>query len=148
MAKIKNPFKKASITDTVINVGIGGAGNVAFDYIWDMLGESVSTVTETTKNVIKLVGGAVVGSMVSNKYLRAMADGFGVVGASELVSDLIASSQDEKKPKTGGDSDVTGLPYGTIGYTPLRGRYRAGSAKYARASRSGRMSGLTDFMSE
>ena len=29
----KNPFKKSSIIDTVVNVGVGGAANVAIDYV-------------------------------------------------------------------------------------------------------------------
>ena len=101
--KIKNPFKKQGIAATAVNTLIGGAGNVAFDYAWDALGDTTSSVSENWKNGIKIVGGAVLGSMVTNKYLRAMADGFAVVGASNLVSDLISKEA------------PAGLPHGTVG---------------------------------
>lgn len=124
-------FKKASITDTLINVGIGGAANVAVDYVFNMVagtskvsgeGDSATPATaeepmfsDTTKNIIKVVGGAVVGSMISNKLARAAADGVATVGVSNLLSGLM----EEDKP-------TTGLPYGTIGRVPrLRPRYGA-----------------------
>lgn len=127
MAKL---FKKASITDTLINVGVGGAANVAVDYVFNMVagtskvsgeGDSTSTTAEepmfsdTTKNIIKVVGGAVVGSMISNKLARAAADGVATVGVSNLISGLM----EDEKP-------ASGLPYGTIGRVPrLRPRYGA-----------------------
>lgn len=127
---MKNPFKKQSLTDTLINVGIGGGANVAIDYVWDMagldatletaLGADSSVSAETIKNVIKLAGGAIVGGMISNKYGRAAADGVAVVGASNLISGLMSGDKqtdlnnDGGKAKSGIDP-VTGLPYGTIG---------------------------------
>lgn len=139
----KNPFKKKSLTDTLVNVGIGGAANVAIDYVWDAAGldsslsfESVKA--DTVKNAIKIIGGAVAGSMITNKYGRAAADGVATVGVSNLVSDLISGSEGKE------ESGTTGLPSGTIGN--IHGRYRAGSAAYARASRGrGHMAGLDDF---
>lgn len=138
----KNPFKKQSLMDTLTNVGIGGASNVAFDYIWDAAGldatltfESVSA--DTIKNGIKILGGALAGGMISNKYGRAAADGIATVGVSNLVSGLITGS-DTDKPKTGGET--TGLPSGTVGRI---GR-RYGSAAYARGRRSGKIAG--DFI--
>lgn len=142
----KNPFKKKSLMDTLTNVGIGGASNVAFDYIWDTAGldttlsftgsdgkEVVSA--DTIKNAIKIVGGAVVGGMITNKYGRAAADGIATVGVSNLVDGLINSSKDDETPKP-----ETGLPNGTVGRI---GR-RYGSAAYAQRSRRGKIAG--DFI--
>ena len=131
MSKVKNPFKKKSLTDTLVNTAIGGAGNVVFDTIWGYLPDSLTKDTsDIIKNVIKLVGGAVAGGMVSNRYLRAMTDGFAVVGASDLVSGLI-----NQQP-------TAGLPDGTIGRMP-----RYGSPKY-RSGKKSRIAGLQDFMGE
>ena len=99
-----------------------------------------SAVSATVKSAVKLVGGAVLGSMTSNKYLRAMADGFGVVGASELVDNLISGTLNE------GSGDETskgseGLPTDTIGR--IR-RPQYGSKAYARRKRG--TSGLDGFM--
>ena len=116
---MKNPFKKKSIVDTVINVGIGGAANVAMDFAFQQIpmptiaGMSKATV----ENVVKIAAGAIGGSMVSNKYARAGFDGVATVGASNLISGLIA-----------GTSGASGLPYGTIGRAPRAFR-RAGSRR-------------------
>lgn len=141
----KNPFKKKSLTDTLVNVGIGGAANVAIDAAWDALGvdsyipamENVSA--STIKHAIKIIGGAVVGGMVSNKYARAAADGVATVGVSNLIDELW-------NPGTTGDQKpVPGLPGGTIG--ALRG-YRYGSRSFGKSRKaSGRMAGLEDFQS-
>lgn len=146
----KNPFKKQGVIDTLTNTAIGGVGNVAFNYIWDMLGTTVTGIDDTMKNAIKLIGGAVAGSMTTNKYLRAMTDGFAVVGASELVSGLLITDnkdpkEDEKDLKdpnapSNTDPKVTGLPFGTIGN--IRRRY--GSMNYAKKVRG--TNGLEGFM--
>lgn len=122
---MKNPFKKQSLTDTLINVGIGGGANVAIDYVWDMagldttletaLGADSSVSAETIKNVIKLAGGAIVGGMISNKYGRAAADGVAVVGASNLISGLMSGDKQTNLNNGGEDKGAAGLPYGTIG---------------------------------
>lgn len=135
----KNPFKKQSIIDTLTNTAIGGAGNVAFDYLWETADlDTTFAGTDGTgdvamiKNAIKLVGGAVAGSMVNNKYLRAMTDGFAVVGASNLVSGLIT-------PK---EKETNGLPEGTIGR--IR---RYGNPAYAQRMRGTHgTNGLEGFM--
>lgn len=145
----KNPFKKQGMIDTLTNTAIGGVGNVAFNYIWDMLGTTVTGIDNTMKNAIKLIGGAVAGSMTTNKYLRAMTDGFAVVGASELVSGLLLTDpkdpkEEEKDPKDPKeekiDPNITGLPFGTIGN--IRRRY--GSPNYAKKVRG--TNGLEGFM--
>lgn len=109
---MKNPFKKSSIIDTVTNVGLGGAANVAVDYA---VAQFAPTVDPMYVRIGKIVAGAVAGSMVSNKYLRAAADGIAVVGASELISGYVAPT--------------SGLPAGTIG------RIRTGNRAYRRAIR-------------
>lgn len=117
---MKNPFKKQSIVDTVINVGIGGAANVAIDYVVnsvDMLKSQSSTVI----NAGKILLGAFAGTMLSNKFARAAADGVATVGAANLVSGLIADA-----PET---TPTAGLPANTIG------RLRAGNKFYRRAVR-------------
>ena len=91
----KNPFKKSSVIDTVINVGIGGAANVAMNYVFGLIPADTFGENATTwKNAIKIGVGAIGGSMVSGeyaKYLRPAFDGIATVGASELISGLIAS---------------------------------------------------------
>ena len=85
---MKNPFKKSSIVDTVVNVGIGGAANVAVDYVFGSV-DALATLGDTTKNAIKIAAGAIAGSMISNKYARAAADGIAVVGASNLIASYL-----------------------------------------------------------
>lgn len=120
----KNPFKKQSIMDTMINVGIGGAANVAIDYVVDQV-DSIKSLGETTINAAKIVLGAVVGSMVSSKVLRAATDGVATVGVSNLVKGLITGDSSTDA----GAETTSGLPYGTIG------RVRPGNRAYRRASR-------------
>lgn len=115
----KNPFKKKSIIDTVLNVGIGGAANVAIDYVVDQV-EALQSLGDTTINALKIAAGAVVGSMVSDKFARAAADGVATVGVSNLIAGLMAG---EKTPESTG-----ALPYGTIA-----GRVIPGNRAYRRA---------------
>lgn len=88
--KVKNPFKKQGIMTTMVNTLIGGAGNVAANYVISQI-DALSTVDANYIAGGKIVAGALIGSMSSNKYVHALADGMAVVGASELVSSLIAS---------------------------------------------------------
>lgn len=120
----KNPFKKQSIIDTVINVGIGGAANVAIDYVVNSV-DAIKSLGDTTVNAAKIAIGAIAGSMVSNKMLRAACDGIATVGVSNLVAGLM---EDQAAP-------ASGLPYGTIG------RVRPGNAAYRRA-RTRKVSGV------
>lgn len=116
----KNPFKKQSIVDTVVNVGIGGAANVAIDYVVSQV-EAIQSLGDTAINAAKIALGAVAGSMVSNKMLRAACDGIATVGVSNLVKGLMdgtTSTQNE---------GAAGLPYGTIG------RVIPGNRAYRRA---------------
>ena len=121
----KNPFKKSSITDTIINVGIGGAANVAIDYVVSQV-EAIQSLGDTTINALKIAAGSLVGSMVKNKIARAACDGVATVGVSNLVAGLLEGTG-ETKPS---EADPTsGLPYGTIG------RVRLGNKAYRRAAR-------------
>lgn len=122
----KNPFKKQSIIDTVVNVGIGGAANVAIDYVVSQV-EAIQSLGETTINAGKIALGAVVGSMVSNKMLRAAADGVATVGVSNLISGLMAGEA------------TSGLPYGTVGlpHGTIGRRMVPGNSAYRRKGRVG-----------
>lgn len=135
MAKIKNPFNKKSLTTSLMNVGVGGAANVAIDYAWEQI-DALQAYDEY-KHIIKIVGGALVGGMVSAPWARAAADGVATVG----VSNLIAGYLDKAPAKPEGQN---GLPNGTIG--ALRG-YRYGKRNFGKRA-SGRMAGLDDFQTE
>ena len=118
---MKNPFKKSSIIDTVINVGIGGGANVAIDYLVDQV-DMLKSVSSTYINAGKIVLGAFAGTMLKNKFARAAADGVATVGAANLVSGLITgTSATDPAP-------AAGLPAGTIGRTLHLGNkaYRSG----------------------
>lgn len=114
----KNPFKKQSIIDTVVNVGIGGSANVAIDYVVSQV-DAIQSLGDTTINAAKVALGAVAGSMVSNKMLRAACDGIATVGVSNLVKGLMDG--------TSSTETTSGLPYGTIG------RVIPGNRAYRRA---------------
>lgn len=123
----KNPFKKGNVVDTLINVGVGGAGNVAADYIIDSIQKDAKEPwSPDTINLCKFIFGSVGSAMVSNKYAKALMDGFAVVGASNYISSLMAESQ-----------TTSGVPAGTIG----RARYIAPRRTYARRF-AGKTSGV------
>ena len=96
---MKNPFKKSSIVDTVVNIGLGGAANAAMDYVVESV-PTLQSLGETTTNIVKIGVGAVAGSMLTNKYARAAADGLAVVGASDLIKGYI---QGKTTPAPGGE---------------------------------------------
>ena len=120
----KNPFKKQSAIDTIVNVGIGGAANVAMDYAVQNI-DALRSLESTTINAIKIGVGVLAGTMVKGKALRAAADGIATVGAANLVAGFMDTT-----PAT----TVEGLPAGTIG------RLRPGN-RFARRQRLG-VSGL------
>ena len=135
---MKNPFKKSNIVDTLVNVGVGGAANVAFDYVADQI-DAVASLESTTKNAVKIALGAVAGSMISNKYLRAAADGIATVGVSNLVAGYMGT--EESGSNSGSSvSPATGLPNGTIG------RLSMGQRGFARRAKALRGVGKADFM--
>lgn len=107
---MKNPFKKSSITDTLVNVGIGGAANAAMDYAVTS-GLVPASAAEYT-NYIKLGVGVLGGTMVSGKVARAAFDGLATVGASDIIKELIAGTTESAPAPT------EGLPF--IGATQRR----------------------------
>lgn len=114
MAKL---FKKKGAVQTLVNVGLGGVANVAFDYAWSALGDTVSSL-DGYKNIIKVAGGAILGTMVKSNYAHAATDGIAVVGASNLMAGLID-----------GSAATSGVPYGTIGSVRQGSPYFAGKKK-------------------
>lgn len=129
----KNPFKKQSIVDTVVNVGIGGAANVAIDYVVSQV-EAIQFLGDTTINAAKIALGAVAGSMVSNKMLRAACDGIATVGVSNLVKGLMDG--------TTSTETTSGLPHGTIG------RVIPGNRAYRRARKVSGVGAAAGVMSK
>lgn len=107
---MKNPFKKSSITDTLVNVGIGGAANAAMDYAVANV-SALAGVAEYT-NYIKLGVGVFGGTMISSKVARAAFDGLATVGASDIIKELIAGTTESAPAPT------EGLPF--IGATRRR----------------------------
>ena len=129
---MKNPFKKSSAVSTLINVGIGGAANVAVDYAWGQI-DTLAGLGETTKNAIKIAAGAIGGSMVKNQYAAAALHGIATVGVSNLIASYLPGAEDST-------STTAGLPEGTIG------RLRMGQRGFARRGRVAGVQGA-DFMS-
>lgn len=132
----KNPFKKQSLTDTLVNVGIGGAANVAFDYVLDMVDPAGTMLSGTTKNIVKIVGGALVGGMVGGKMLRAATDGIAVVGVSNLISELMDGTEETPEPSP------AGLAPGTIG------RVRTGDPYFKKKAKKNGFSIAGSFISK
>lgn len=103
MAKL---FQKQNILTTLMNVGIGGAANVAIDAVVSNV-DALNTIDPKYIKIGKIALGVLGGSLTSNKVLRAATDGIATVGASEIVSELINA---EAAP-----APAAGLPAGTIG---------------------------------
>ena len=113
---MKNPFKKSSAIDTLTNVGIGGAANVAIDYAVSQV-EMLATADPMYVNIGKIAVGALGGSMVKNKYARAAMDGVATVGVSNLIASLISDT-------TAGSESTNGLAKGTISQRMIPGNRR------------------------
>lgn len=124
---MKNPFKKSGVIDTIVNVGIGGAANVAMDYLFTSVPALSDAMDEQTKNLVKVAVSAFGGSMVSGssaKYIRPALDGIGVVGASKLIESYLPTTEGSKGG--GNEKDGTGnLPFiGKLSnrkFRPMRG---------------------------
>ncbi len=91
---MKNPFKKQGIVDSLVNVGVGGAANVAMDYAFGQI-DALSALSATTKNAIKIGVGVIGGSLTTNKYLRAAVDGIATVGVSQIVAGYVNGTSTE-----------------------------------------------------
>ena len=143
MAKL---FKKSSAVDTLVNVGIGGAANVAMDYVFGLLpAETFASVQnpDTVKNAIKVAVGAFGGSMVSGssaKYVRPALDGIATVGASQLISGLLSS---ETKENNSGDNSGDQSKTGRIPFMGGVGRMRMGQRGFRKVAGTG----VVPFMS-
>lgn len=130
---MKNFLKgKTGIVDTLVNVGIGGAANVAVDFAMAKV-DALASLSSTTKNAIKIAAGALGGSLFKNKYAHAALDGVAVVGVSDLVREYIDTNPTAES--------TSGLPEGTIG------RITLGQRNFRRASGK-RVAGVAgaDFM--
>ena len=123
---MKNPFSKSSITDTLINVGLGGAANAAMDYAVANV-DALASVAQYT-NYIKLGVGVLGGTMIKGKVARAAFDGLATVGASDIIKELITPAA--ATPGSG---------------VPFIGRVRAGQRGY-RNARGTRGTGTVPFM--
>lgn len=126
----KNPFKKQGIMDTLTNVGIGGAANVAIDYAVAKV-DALSSLDATTLNAIKIGVGVLGGTMTTNKMIRAAVDGIATVGVSNLVQGLLDDSTASASTDT-----TSGLARGTIG------AIRPGNPYYRKPIRRGRVAGV------
>lgn len=135
--KMKNPFKKQNVMDTVVTVGLGGAANVAIDAVVDSYNKTATTpVDDVYVHAGKFVIGAIGSAMIGNRYAKAALDGVGVVGASNLIAYLM-----EDKTTTPETTPTAGIPHGTIG------RIKTPNAGYARRMRrSGRVAGIANMV--
>lgn len=130
----KNPFKKKGITDTLTNVGIGGAANVAIDYAVSKV-EALSSLDATTLNAIKIGVGVLGGTMTTNKFIQAAVHGVATVGVSNLVQGLLDETT-ATGTDTGTDTTLNGLAKGTIGVI------RPGNPYYRRPIRKRSVAGV------
>ena len=108
---MKNPFSKSSIVDTVVNVGLGGAANVAMDYAVENV-EALQKLDEQTVNIVKIAVGAIGGSMMSGKYAkytRPAFDGIATVGAANLIKSYITA--DGNNAGGGNEGGTNGMPF-------------------------------------
>ena len=134
---MKNPFKKSSAIDTLTNVGVGGAANVAIDYAVSQV-EMLATADPMYVNIGKIAVGALGGSMVKNKYARAAMDGIATVGVSNLISSLLNDTEGGSELAT--TDKMSGLAKGTIG------SMIPGNRKYIRNRVSGIGAAANAFM--
>lgn len=137
----KNLFKKQGVIDTLMALGLGGAGNAVMDMAVENV-DALNSLNPTTINLIKVGVGVAGGALTTNKTIHQVTDGVAVVGASEIVKSIIDGSfslgSDDTKDDDKKDS-VTGLPYGTIG------RLRAGNAHFMRKRKVSGLNGVMDM---
>lgn len=145
----KNPFKKRSMTDTLVNVGVGGAANVAADYLLNMVQPEDDPWKPDTVNIVKLAVGVLGGTMVSNRILRAACDGIATVGVSNLVSGLMNDTADTGDPlpdNTGGGTDTVSGMKGMLGAYPVPG-HRVYVSKAKKKVRESGVNGAENILS-
>ena len=120
----KNPFKTKNIVDTMVNVGIGGAANVAIDYAMNSFELDIEP---DYMNLGKFILGTVGSSMVSNKYAKAAFDGVATVGASNYFSKLLTD-----KTTVPSSEAPAGVPAGTVGRTKMIAPMKKFSGRFAK----------------
>ena len=104
---MKNPFKKSNVISTAKDVALGGAGNVAYDFLYSKI-DMAAGLGDVTKNAIKIGVGAIGSAMVKQSWAKSMLNGVAVVGVSNLIAHYMPGGE-------GGSDNVEGLPEGTIG---------------------------------
>lgn len=110
----KKLFDTKNIIDTAVNVGIGGAANVAIDYAVQNV-EALSDMDQSTINLGKFALGVIGSAMVSDKMVKAAFDGVATVAISNFVANILNSDNQA--------TTTAGVPDGTIGarkYVPSR----------------------------
>ena len=110
----KKLFDTKNIIDTAVNVGLGGAANVAIDYAVQNV-EALSDMEQSTINLGKFALGVIGSAMVSDKMVKAAFDGVATVGISNFVANILNSDNQA--------TTTAGVPDGTIGarkYVPSR----------------------------
>lgn len=110
----KKLFDTKNIIDTAVNVGLGGAANVAIDYAVQNV-EALSDMDQSTINLGKFALGVIGSAMVSDKMVKAAFDGVATVGISNFVANILNSDNQA--------TTTAGVPDGTIGarkYVPSR----------------------------
>lgn len=123
---MKKFMKKQNVVDTAVNLALGGGANVAIDYAVQSI-DALASIDTKYINAGKLVIGAVASSMVSNKMAKSAFDGIAVVGASNLIKELMGGGESAET--------TTGVPAGTVGR--LIGRARSPRKSFGRAIRRG-----------
>lgn len=113
----KNFFKKESATASLMNVAIGGASNVAIDTVISSMQDEAKEAAKTAEdrektqryiNIGKIVGGILIGSMSSNKVIKAVGDGVATVGVSNLVASFMGDTVAGSSNGTAGLPDMMG----------------------------------------
>ena len=128
---MKNPFKKSNIVDTAVNVAIGGGANAIVDYAFGSV-DALQSVADY-KSWLKLCVGVLGGSLISNKYARAAADGLSVVGASEIIKEYLPASASAETETPAGVPFIgrPGMRMGQRGFKrAIRGTGKVGTVPF------------------
>jgi len=135
---MKNPFKKASAIATVKEVALGGAGNVAYDYIYSLIAPTAE-LSDVTKNAIKIGIGVIGGSMVKQSWAKSIFVGAATVGVSNLIAGYMPYGEGETT--TTKTAAPAGLPKGMIAGSRLGQRgFRRAAVRGVNATPSALMS--------
>lgn len=135
---MKNPFKLQSAISTGVAMLTAGAGSAAVDWALEKSQIIPAEWGNTAVNGLKVLAGAIVGSMVKSKgtlssIVKSVADGVATVGAANLTSSFIGGTSAADPAPT------AGLAPGTIGRT-----LHLGNKAYRRGVRG--VNGAASFM--